>query len=124
MYTFLLQTLITEINVHYDKLLHLKNTIGELQEHTNVKPLKQTLDKQINDVFNLRNSLRADYSRMLTFKIQFDRYKDLKINTESALTSLVSDSEHIKPNQDDGFSKHVTLFFFTFSAIHFEQLLL
>jgi len=93
------QNTITEVAIHYDSLLYLKDIIDKLENQIDVKPLLYVCEQHTNDTFKLKNNLRTKEIRLIDFKKHFIKYIVLKKNIESTLSRITSDLENIMPNQ-------------------------
>lgn len=63
-------------------------------------PLLYTCEQHTNDTFKLKNNLRIKEIRLISFKKQFDKYRDLKNSIESSLLQIKTNLENITPNQE------------------------
>ncbi|XP_026810785.1 uncharacterized protein LOC113552228 [Rhopalosiphum maidis] len=94
------QNTITNVAMHYDKLIYLKDIIEKLQNQIDVKPLLYVCEQHTNDTFKLKNNLKAKEMRLITFKKQYDKYSELKNNIELSLLRITSNLEDITPSQE------------------------
>ncbi|XP_050520721.1 muscle-specific protein 300 kDa-like isoform X4 [Daktulosphaira vitifoliae] len=86
------QTLISEVLIHYDKIVNL-NDIINIQDHTSIEPLIKFTGIQTNNLFLLKNKLKDEENRLLAFKKEFNNYNIIKTKITSDLSTVISNSE-------------------------------
>lgn len=97
-----LQNAITKVTIHYEKLVHLKDVIGKLQDQIDVKPLLYVCEQHAYDTFKLKNNLATKEMRLIAFQKQFNKYSNVKNDIESSLSA-------IKSNLDTDMSQRKTV---------------
>lgn len=85
-----LQNAITEVAIHYEKLVHLKDVIEKLQDQIDVKPLLYVCEQHAYDTFKLKNTLATKEMRLIAFQKQFNKYSNVKNDIESSLSGIKS----------------------------------
>lgn len=85
-----LQNAITEVTIHYEKLVHLKDVIEKLQDQIDVKPLLYVCEQHAYDTFKLKNNLATKEMRLIAFQKQFNKYSIVKNDIESSLSAIKS----------------------------------